>query len=72
MTFYTDPSYFAKLWAEEMEKHIKENKSEVKARRKRRPHEPKTNKPIKQAVANTRYISGMFLIKSNYVLPLSF
>ena len=54
MTFYTDPSYFAKLWAEEMEKHIKENKSEVKARRKRRPHEGKTSKPIKQAVANTR------------------
>ena len=35
MTFYTDPSYFAKLWAEEMEKHIIENKQELKVRRKR-------------------------------------
>lgn len=35
MKFYTDPSYFAELWAVEMGKQIQENKRLHEQRRKR-------------------------------------
>lgn len=35
MKYYTDPSYFAELWAKEMDKQITENKHELQKKRKK-------------------------------------
>ncbi|XP_022292172.1 uncharacterized protein LOC111103294 [Crassostrea virginica] len=38
--FYTDPGYFFELWFQDIQKDIENRKTELKAKRKRRPHKP--------------------------------
>ncbi|XP_061192177.1 actin-binding protein WASF2-like [Saccostrea echinata] len=48
--FYTDPGYFFELWFQDIQKDIENRKTELKAKRKKRPQKPNQQKKAPRQV----------------------